>query len=60
MKRFMVVWTLQRGIVKPPEPLDDAGQYQANLSAEAGDTEIRDTLRRRATFMYQCERDPLL
>jgi hypothetical protein len=34
MTRFVAVWSLQRGIIDPPEPLDDAGQRLANLEAQ--------------------------
>ena len=34
MTRFVAVWSLQRGIIDPPEPLDAAGQYAANLEAQ--------------------------
>ena len=34
MIRFVVIWTLQRGILDPPELLDDAGQCLANLEAQ--------------------------
>ena len=34
MISFIVICTLKRGIVDPPEPLDDAGQYAANLEAQ--------------------------
>ena len=34
MTRFVAVWSLNRGIVDPPEPLDDAGQHAANLQAQ--------------------------
>jgi hypothetical protein len=35
MTRFVAVWSLKRGIVDPPEPLDAAGQREANLEAES-------------------------
>ena len=34
MTRFVAVWSLKRGIVDPPEPLDAAGQREANLEAQ--------------------------
>jgi len=33
MTRFFLVWSLKRGIIDPPEPLDDAEQRAANLEA---------------------------
>ncbi len=29
MTRFFAVWTLQRGVLEMPEPLDDANQWRA-------------------------------
>ena len=29
MTRFVAVWTLQRGVLNKPEPLDDANQWRA-------------------------------
>lgn len=29
MTRFVAVWTLQRGLLEKPEPLDDANQWRA-------------------------------
>jgi hypothetical protein len=29
MTRFVAVWTLQRGVLEKPEPLDDANQWRA-------------------------------
>lgn len=34
MTRFVAVWSLKRGSIDPPEPLDDAGQREANLEAQ--------------------------
>ena len=50
MIRFVVVWTLRRGIVEPPEPLDDAGQRAANMEAQ-NDTQA-------AYRSVRYERDP--
>ncbi len=50
MIRFVVVWTLRRGIVDPPEPLDDAGQRAANMEAQ-NDTQA-------AYRSVRYERDP--
>jgi hypothetical protein len=33
MTRYVAIWSLMRGIIYPPEPLDAAGQYAANLEA---------------------------
>ena len=33
MTRFVAVWSLQRGSIDPPEPLDAAGQREAILEA---------------------------
>lgn len=60
MTRYVAVWTLQRGIIDPPEPLDAGGQYAANLQAEICDQQDCKKLQRRATFGYQIERDPPL
>jgi hypothetical protein len=57
MRRFVAVWSLTRGIINPPEPLDAAGQYAANLEADIGDQQDRKELQRRATLRYQIERD---
>jgi hypothetical protein len=59
MKRFVVIATANRGAVDPHEPLDDAGQWLANMEAEASDLKDVDLLRRRATSGFQWERDPL-
>jgi hypothetical protein len=59
MTRFVAVCSLQRGIIDPPEPLDDAGQYRATMQAESDDVKDMITLRRRATSGYRLERDPL-
>ena len=32
MTRFVAIWSLKRGIINPPEPLDDAEQCEANLA----------------------------
>lgn len=34
MTRYVVIWSLMRGSIDPPELLDDAGQYAANLEAQ--------------------------
>ena len=34
MTRFVALWSLQRGSIDPPEPLDDTGQCLANLEAQ--------------------------
>ena len=34
MTRFVAIWSLKRGIIDPPEPLDAAGQREANLEAQ--------------------------
>ena len=57
MRRFVVIATANRGAVDPPEPLDAAGQYAANLEADIGDRQDRKELQRRATLGYQIERD---
>jgi hypothetical protein len=57
MRHFVVISTTLRGIVFPPEPLDAAGQYAANLEADIGDQQDRKELQRRATLGYQIERD---
>lgn len=35
MTRFVAVWSLKRGNIDPPEPLDTAGQRAANLEARS-------------------------
>jgi hypothetical protein len=60
MTRYVVIWSLMRGIVEPHEPLDPAGQYLANLEAQKCDEDDSRVLRRRATFGYQLERDPMM
>jgi hypothetical protein len=32
MTRFVAIWSLQRGIIDPPEPLDEANQIAANVA----------------------------
>ena len=34
MTRYVVISTMLRGVVDPPEPLDDAGQRAANMEAQ--------------------------
>ena len=34
MTRYVAIWSLKRGIIDPPEPLDAAGQREANLEAQ--------------------------
>jgi len=34
MTRYVVISTMLRGVVDPPEPLDEAGQREANLEAQ--------------------------
>lgn len=34
MTLFVAIWSLQRGSIDPPEPLDDTGQCLANLEAQ--------------------------
>jgi hypothetical protein len=34
MTRYVAVWSLKRGIIDPPEPLDAAEQCLANLEAQ--------------------------
>ncbi len=34
MMRFFAVWSLKRGIIDPPDLLDDAGRYAANLEVQ--------------------------
>lgn len=41
MTRFVAVWSLQRGIIDPPEPLDDAGQHLANMETQAAYRSVR-------------------
>lgn len=57
MTRYVVIATTVRGVVDPPEPLDEANQWRVNVHAEAVDAVDRDTLRRRATATFQRERD---
>ena len=59
MRRFVVIATANRGAVDPHEPLDDAGQYLANMEAERCDAQDRNACRARATAGLQWERDPL-
>ncbi len=33
MTRYVAIWSLKRGIIDLPEPLDDAEQCEANLEA---------------------------
>jgi hypothetical protein len=40
--RFVVLCTLRRGTIEPPELLDDANQYRANLAAETQEQIERD------------------
>jgi hypothetical protein len=59
MRRFVVIATANRGAVDPPEPLDEADQYRAERQAQICDQQDIETLRQRATYGYQLERDPL-
>jgi hypothetical protein len=34
MTRFVAIWSLKRGIIDPPEPLDAAGQHLANMETQ--------------------------
>ena len=34
MTRYVAIWSLKRGNIDPPELLDDAGQYAANLEVQ--------------------------
>jgi len=34
MTRYVAIWSLKRGIIDPPEPLDDAGECLANLEVQ--------------------------
>jgi hypothetical protein len=69
MKRFFVIATANRGIVKPFESLDDAGQCAANRQLEIDDrveclpardraAELFETENYKNTRGYQLERDP--
>jgi hypothetical protein len=60
MIRFVAVWSLKRGVIDPPEVLDEADQWRATESAAAADAVDRVTLQRRATRGYTVERDQLL
>jgi hypothetical protein len=51
MRRFFLVWSLKRGIIDPPEPLDDTGQYAANLEEYNAQADYRSV---------RYERDPPL
>jgi len=59
MTRYVAIWSLKRGNIDPPELLDDAGQYRANVEANLCDRQDMETLRRRATYGFKLERDPL-
>ena len=34
MTRYVAIWSLKRGNIDPPEPLDDAGECLANLEVQ--------------------------
>ena len=34
MTRYVAIWSLKRGIIDPPEPLDAAGQHLANMETQ--------------------------
>jgi hypothetical protein len=51
MTRFVAVWTLMRGVIDPPEPLDSAGQREANLGEYNAQADYR---------AVRYERDPPL
>lgn len=35
MTRFVAIWSLQRGSIDPPEPLDETNQFFAQVQAYA-------------------------
>jgi hypothetical protein len=57
MRKFVVIATARRGIVKPREEVDDAGQFNANKQADADDQRDLAALRHRVTAPVRFERD---
>jgi len=52
MTRFVVIATMRRGAVDPPELLSKANRYRMSVMAQ------EEEARRSATLKVQCERDP--